>query len=85
MYKPRTERLPQITVWYFHVKAFLIEIEMLFFSLLTLSLSLHLVHSSDFADDLAQCAASEQLNVCLVKVSAKLNSHRDRNWLDQLA
>ena len=58
---------------------------MLFFSLLTLSLSLHLVHSSDFADDLAQCAASEQLNVCLVKVSAKLNrSHRDRNWLGQL-
>ena len=50
---------------------------MLFFSLslpvwslgLYLSLVLQLVDCSDFAEDLAQCAAAEPLNKCLVKVS----------------
>ena len=53
---------------------------MLFFSLslsvwsltLYLSLFLKLVDCSDFAEDLAQCAAVEQLNKCLVKVSSQL-------------
>ena len=51
---------------------------MLFFSLsltvwsltLYLSLFLQLVDCSDFAEDLAQCAAVEPLNKCLVKVSS---------------
>ena len=49
---------------------------MMIFSLacLTLSLSLDLVVSSDFADDLAECAASQQLNVCLVKVSLQIET-----------
>ena len=75
---------------YFHVKAFFIWTEMLVFSLsltvwsLTLCLSLHLqlVDCSDFAEDLAQCAAAEPLNKCLVKVSWQLvvTAHLGSLW-----
>ena len=40
---------------------------------LYLSLDLKLVDCSDFAEDLAQCAAEEPLNKCLVKVSGSLS------------
>ena len=45
---------------------------------LYLSLDLQLVDCSDFAEDLAQCAAEEPLNKCLVKVSGELNL--PANW-----